>query len=140
MAGRAISWQAFSISRCSRWQSTWVRFSGGLVLGMGRSELEVHNQRYSMHSFRSNHGEYARSGWSLGRVRNSILARCCHRGFLELKRKKPPEIEGDLQNVDSALTRFCAGYTQLFLSAFNVLICLHFLVAEVGLEPTAFRL
>jgi hypothetical protein len=38
------------------------------------------------------------------------------------------------------LTRFCAGYTQLFLSAFNVLICLYFLVAEVGLEPTAFRL
>jgi hypothetical protein len=76
----------------------------------------------------------------LGRVRNSIMARCCHRGFLELKRKKPPEIEGDLQNVDSALTRFCAGYTQLFLSAFNVLICLYFLVAEVGLEPTAFRL
>jgi hypothetical protein len=37
MAGSDHLAEALSILRCSRWQSTWVRFRGGLMLGMGRS-------------------------------------------------------------------------------------------------------
>jgi hypothetical protein len=54
--------------------------------------------------------------------------------------ESPSGFQGDLQNVDSALTRFCAGHTQVFLSAFNVLICLYFLFSGVGFELTTFRL
>ena len=56
------------------------------------------------------------------------------------KRKKPPEFQGDLQNVDLALTRFCDLYTQVFLSDYNHLERLENLVAGVGFEPTTFRL
>jgi hypothetical protein len=40
----ATSWQAFSISRCSRWQSTGAKFHGGLVLGLGQSDIEFFTQ------------------------------------------------------------------------------------------------
>ena len=33
--------------------------------------------------------------------------------------KKPPGFQGALQYVDLALTRFCTGHTQVFLSDFN---------------------
>jgi len=56
------------------------------------------------------------------------------------KCKKPPGFQGDLQNVDLALTRFCAGHTQVFLSDSNRLYWLGILVAGVGFEPTTFRL
>ena len=76
---------------------------------------------------------------------------CCFRGTDHLKandhwRKQPPEMpkaptfQGDLQNVDSALTSFRAVYTQVFLSDSNHLERLGILVAGVGFEPTTFRL
>jgi hypothetical protein len=37
------------------------------------------------------------------------------------KRKKPLGFQGDVRNVDLALTRFCAGRTQVFLSGYNCL-------------------
>ncbi len=54
--------------------------------------------------------------------------------------KSPLSFQGDLQNVDLALTRFCAGLTQVFLSGSNHLERLGNLVAGVGFEPTTFRL
>jgi len=57
------------------------------------------------------------------------MARCCHRAFLEVKLKKPVEFQGDLQNVDLALTRFRAGHTQVFLSDSNHLEKLYILVS-----------
>ena len=56
------------------------------------------------------------------------------------QRKKPPGFQGDLQNVDLALTRFCARRTQVFLSGYKSLERLENLVAGVGFEPTTFRL
>ncbi len=56
------------------------------------------------------------------------------------KCKKPPGFQGDLQNVDLALTRFCARHTQVFLSGSNHLERLDNLVAGAGFEPAAFRL
>jgi hypothetical protein len=49
-------------------------------------------------------------------------------------------LQGALQNVDLALTRFCAGHTQVFLSDSNHLERLDILVAGTGFEPVTFRL
>ena len=57
-----------------------------------------------------------------------------------LESKKVPWEQGDSSNVDSALTRFCAGHTQVFLSDSNHLLWLAFLVAGTGFEPVTFRL
>ena len=46
----------------------------------------------------------------------------------------------DSSNVDLALTRFCAGYKQVFLSDSNHLERLDIFVAGAGFEPAAFRL
>ena len=35
------------------------------------------------------------------------------------EKPKSPTFQADLQNVDLALTRFCAGCTQVFLSGYN---------------------
>jgi len=71
---------------------------------------------------------------------NLIMLWILQQGFYQGLAQKDTRMQGDLQNVDSALTRLRTPNSPVFYSRSKCLFYLIILVAGVGFEPTTFRL
>jgi hypothetical protein len=127
-----------------RWAALQHR-SVGRTAGMGRSCRSTARAecgpslRYALRSATPDRVSF-RCACANGRLRNSIIGRCCHRAFGEARRKKATAFACDSSNVDMALTQNAQAKARLFRSGSIYLFYLYFLVAEVGFEPVTFRL